>query len=274
MKKKLQVVMLPKVNSENCLGLIKCIKDWKSFITSKEDFNKIGDIGWGQNTSKGVFEYWQPQHLYFISDDPIQKDEYYPGNMEGFSTEWQKIIATTNPELKLPLIPQDWIKNVYVPSQGSIKEVYVEMGEKYSCSHDNCKIPDRCYQQGKPTLCEQFSKQVYKLTLNNEVVIINESTLQFHALPTPEYLHSVTEDPLKEANEEISLEIEIEKLRAEIKELKETDFVKWQKNQMFNPNLVTRLEVIDDTGRAYVRWNCRIEFSCQDDGKTLKIFVK
>jgi hypothetical protein len=37
---------------------------------------------------------------------------------------------------------------------------------------------------------------------------------------------------------------------------------------------VSRIEVIDETGRAYSRWNCDIEPSLQDDGRTLKLFVK
>lgn len=36
---------------------------------------------------------------------------------------------------------------------------------------------------------------------------------------------------------------------------------------------VTRLEIIDKQGRVYSQWNCTIELSYQDDGKTLKIFV-
>ena len=36
---------------------------------------------------------------------------------------------------------------------------------------------------------------------------------------------------------------------------------------------VTRLEVIDKQGRVYSQWNCTIELSYQDDGKTLKVFV-
>ena len=36
---------------------------------------------------------------------------------------------------------------------------------------------------------------------------------------------------------------------------------------------VSRLEVIDETGRAYTQWNCRVESSSQDDGRTLKLFV-
>jgi len=37
---------------------------------------------------------------------------------------------------------------------------------------------------------------------------------------------------------------------------------------------VTRLEVIDNNGRAYVRYDVDVEYSIQDEGKTLKIFVK
>jgi len=37
---------------------------------------------------------------------------------------------------------------------------------------------------------------------------------------------------------------------------------------------ITRVEVIDETGRQYVRHNVHVQFSVQDDGKTLKIFVQ
>jgi hypothetical protein len=37
---------------------------------------------------------------------------------------------------------------------------------------------------------------------------------------------------------------------------------------------VTRVEVIDETGRKYVRWNCRAKVQLQDDNRTMKIFVK
>jgi hypothetical protein len=39
------------------------------------------------------------------------------------------------------------------------------------------------------------------------------------------------------------------------------------------PN-VTRFEVIDETGRAYVRRQVEIELNYQDDGRTLKVFVR
>lgn len=37
---------------------------------------------------------------------------------------------------------------------------------------------------------------------------------------------------------------------------------------------VTRIEVITDEGRKYVQWDCSLQLSIQDDGKTLKVFVE
>ncbi len=38
---------------------------------------------------------------------------------------------------------------------------------------------------------------------------------------------------------------------------------------------VTRLEVIDSTGRAYTQWDVKdVQLSFQDEGRTLKIFLK
>jgi hypothetical protein len=38
---------------------------------------------------------------------------------------------------------------------------------------------------------------------------------------------------------------------------------------------VTRVEVIDDTGRAYSKWDVKdVQLSFQDGDKTLKIFLK
>ena len=35
----------------------------------------------------------------------------------------------------------------------------------------------------------------------------------------------------------------------------------------------TRLEVIMDGKRMFVKWNCKIEESIQDEGRTLKLFI-
>ena len=37
---------------------------------------------------------------------------------------------------------------------------------------------------------------------------------------------------------------------------------------------ITRVEVIDESGRAYVGWDKAIQISIQDEGRTLKIFVE
>jgi hypothetical protein len=40
-----------------------------------------------------------------------------------------------------------------------------------------------------------------------------------------------------------------------------------------HPNLM-RIELIDDTGRVYIRRGVSVTLSYQDDGRTLKVFVK
>jgi len=50
-------------------------------------------------------------------------------------------------------------------------------------------------------------------------------------------------------------------------------FCKHSYKEHYDLNAVTRLEVIDDKGRSYVNMNVKsMEFSHQDEGRTLKIF--
>ena len=37
---------------------------------------------------------------------------------------------------------------------------------------------------------------------------------------------------------------------------------------------VTRFEVIDESGRVIVKYDVSVELTYQDDGKTLKVFLK
>jgi len=39
-------------------------------------------------------------------------------------------------------------------------------------------------------------------------------------------------------------------------------------------NKITRIEVITNRGREFVKWNCKIKTEIQDEGKTLKVFVE
>lgn len=43
---------------------------------------------------------------------------------------------------------------------------------------------------------------------------------------------------------------------------------------MADTSKVTRFEVIDENGRAYTQRDCNVELSYQDDGRTLKVFIK
>lgn len=45
-------------------------------------------------------------------------------------------------------------------------------------------------------------------------------------------------------------------------------------NECANTTKVTRFEVIDQHGRAYTQMDCKVELSYQDDGRTLKVFLK
>lgn len=43
---------------------------------------------------------------------------------------------------------------------------------------------------------------------------------------------------------------------------------------MLHDQVVTRFEVIDENGRVYTAKECKVELSYQDDGRTLKVFIK
>ena len=49
----------------------------------------------------------------------------------------------------------------------------------------------------------------------------------------------------------------------------------WFRDQMIDLNRVTRVEVIDKSGRSYMEYNATdVKLSIQDDGKTLKVFLE
>jgi len=47
------------------------------------------------------------------------------------------------------------------------------------------------------------------------------------------------------------------------------------KDDLIVMNNINRVEVIDEQGRSYIKWddNNYVKLSLQDDGKTLKIFI-
>jgi hypothetical protein len=52
------------------------------------------------------------------------------------------------------------------------------------------------------------------------------------------------------------------------------EFDHWHQQAMADISKVTRFEVIDEHGRAYTYPYCNVELSYQDDGRTLKVFIK
>lgn len=47
-----------------------------------------------------------------------------------------------------------------------------------------------------------------------------------------------------------------------------------KKNQPKELKNITRIEVIEKGMRKYTKWDCKVEESIQDEGRTLKLFVE
>jgi hypothetical protein len=86
--KKAKVVLVPDTKRENCVGLIRCTKYWESSITPDTDWNDVGDLAFGKNTSEGVFEFWQPMTMNIVVDNKIvattSTDNHLPEPSKGF----------------------------------------------------------------------------------------------------------------------------------------------------------------------------------------------
>ncbi len=159
------------------------------------------------------------------------------------------VVATTDPFLKLPSIPLEWIKDVYIPSNASITDVKIEMERKE-------EMLMREMDEGI-FMRTDTQEQILKLTDNNEVCILADEPIRITGgeLVSKDGFFSST--PLKIGNQE--------------------------PNSTTPPD-VTRVEVIDHSNenmakgkgaRAYVKYDAKsVELSYQDDGKTLKIFIK
>ena len=157
-----EVVLLP-ANKRSNFGIFKDAED-NEIIFSE--------------TSIQDNPYLIPQHSYFISTDPNEEikegeiclRDYGMGyELVTYKSEYgntcRKIIVTTDLSLGLvPITLLNWIKDVYVPSNGSIKKVKLKRIAK-----DISEMVD-CY--GNVTDNNPWE---LKLTFDNEVVIIDES---------------------------------------------------------------------------------------------------
>ena len=62
----------------------------------------------------------------------------------------------------------------------------------------------------------------------------------------------------------------IESIREEIKDITNVE----QRVEEIRQNIINRLEVIDENGKAYVKYNIdKLNFRLQDNNHTLKVFV-
>jgi len=163
MFKRKKVMLFDDNNRSNCVGLIQCIKDWESGIEPKTDFSTVNELGFGKNTSMGVFEFWKPISLNIISNEKLKSGDWFVWKNEihqyhsdagyGIKT-WTcfnkkdnssiivnhsnvvgKIIASTDVSLNLPEPSKSFV-NKYIDefNKGNIiTDVMVE----YNSSDDN-----------------------------------------------------------------------------------------------------------------------------------------
>ena len=154
----------------------------------KQDWNKgdlvidIYGLCIAEHESHSESPKWKAQHIYFTTDEPIQEGDWFTNTelsklykatcyISDNDIECEindcyvpkryarKIIASTDPALDLPDIPTTWIRDVYVPSNGSIKEVDLETFLWDYVNQDDGVV-------------ETTDK--LKLTDNNEVCIVSE----------------------------------------------------------------------------------------------------
>lgn len=141
--------------------------------------------------------YLHKNHVYFTSTEEIKEGDWwfnlslhrsFPGtsscrpynDWDIFSAErlnsdknvWVKIVAATDPKLGLPLIPNTWIKDKYVPSSGEnlIKSVKLEQIEIRG------EEEYELISSGEETIKLDCTPGFYTLNItpNNEVVIFTE----------------------------------------------------------------------------------------------------
>jgi hypothetical protein len=146
-------------------------------------------------------EDWTPQHLYFIS---VEKQQIKVGNWIHRNEMIFKasiadadefdyyVIASTDSSLGLPAIPTTRIRDVYVPSNGSIKEVELELTFSNTKRAIVKGLDPKNYmfmteQDLPPIISDDWKLQ---LTPNNEVVIVDRN---IDKLPYPELVKEMSE---------------------------------------------------------------------------------
>ena len=173
-KEKLRVIVVM-LSTEKAIanGIIKHFSTNNLSIVHKDIVHIIND------PAEAVYI---PQHLYFASDREIKEGDWmlhildktpikyypddYPTIKHASEYEYRKIEATTDSSMNIPLIPQSFIEK-YVESQGEIKEVMIEMEERWSSHNKEAVASDGGYYN--KTVTESVS--IIKLRKDNTVIV-------------------------------------------------------------------------------------------------------
>lgn len=271
-------------------------------LPSDKDVNQKGDILLNvkvsdfapkqiqiqQNEKDLVPDYFKAHNMYFISDEPLcdgdfrydaiqnkisQLTDSHTAHLSNVSNEktknYYKVEASTDKFLMhLPNIPEQWIKDTYVPSFNKIKTVALPVG--------------RVYYKGlgvvildKQPADSEFVNVVYNLDCNTYAVKKSDLTI----LPRVKGRDVVilTEDEVNDLNQNQPSQNVIHNFfESEPKDIAE-------QKDIIDLSKITRVEVIDHSlpiddiryGRAYTNYNVKsLELSYQDNNTTLKLFIK
>lgn len=176
--------------------IVKCIKEWIPIGESKREVNKLSI---SKNWSQGVLEYYEPQHLYFISTDKIRERDWCiifnnklpekillrqniygaTGSTIGIDDYLNKycykIIASTDPSLNLPK-PSDSFLKVYIDAYNNNKIPFnnIDINSCYFKPNENSSRKLHCIQLQISLTSENLKilKEVYPYdyVLKNNII--------------------------------------------------------------------------------------------------------
>jgi len=269
-----KIILLPSTESVNRLGDI--------LVKVKVSEHAPEDIFIQNNPNDLVPDYLKAHHMYFVSDEPladgdfrydavqnkiIQLTDIHAAHLSNVSNEktktYYKVEATTDRFLMhLPHIPEQWIKETYIPSFDKIKTVALPVGRVY-------------YKGLGVTLLDKqpddsdFVNVIYNLDCTTYAVKKSDLTI----LPRVK-----GKDVIILTNNEVKEIEQVESAHAANHIPTQS-----QPKDIIDLSKITRVEVIDHSlpiddpryGRAYTNYNVKsLELSYQDNNTTLKLFIK
>lgn len=182
--KKSQVVMLPtKVEAPSFTKnhIVKCIKEWTPI---GEDLIPLNRLSFSVNHSEGVLNYYEAQHLYFLSDEETKGEECWHYNhifktiSKEISTGYKKIIATTDTSLKITKeLDIHSIPTQYIESDQSFPQPSQSFIEKFIENYNKGNIISDVMVEYKITN-EDFSKTPVQVTIDLKTDSKNTITIK------------------------------------------------------------------------------------------------